>query len=101
MRPWAYCSVKKYTNATIDKIILFTAAFGDVMFLEVADKLHHSQIVIPPKKKSKPIQNPIIKTRLFQCLDNQSLKQSTNQACITQTGLEKTIQLLLWIFQLK
>ena len=65
------------------------------MVLEVADKLYHNPIVIPPKKKSKPTQNPIIKTRLFQCLYNQSLKQSIDQACITQTVLEKTFLILV------
>ena len=65
------------------------------MFLEITDKLYHTPIVIPPKKKNKPTQNPTIKTRLFQCLENQSLKQNTNQACITQTVLEKTFLVLV------
>jgi len=34
--------------------------------LEIADELYYKPIVIPPKKKSKPIQNPMIKTIVLQ-----------------------------------
>jgi len=37
--------------------------------LEIADKLYHNPIVIPPRKKSKPIQNPTINAIVFQCLE--------------------------------